>query len=131
MFVNDVLSDMIARINNAQMASLGVAELINSKLCKNVLNIMKDEGFIEDFAENEDDDKRKLNVILKYNLGKGIISNFLRVSKPGRRVYSKIADLPKYYNGLGIAILSTPKGVIPDYKARELNVGGEILCVIF
>lgn len=130
MFVNDVLSDMIARINNAQMASLGVAELINSKLCKNVLNIMKDEGFIEDFAENEDD-KRKLNVILKYNLGKGIISNFLRVSKPGRRVYSKIADLPKYYNGLGIAILSTPKGVIPDYKARELNVGGEILCVIF
>ena len=130
MFVNDVLSDMVARINNAQMASLGVAELINSKLCKNVLNIMKDEGFIEDFAENEDD-KRKLNVILKYNLGKGIISNFLRVSKPGRRVYSKIADLPKYYNGLGIAILSTPKGVIPDYKARELNVGGEILCVIF
>lgn len=130
MFVNDVLSDMIARINNAQMASLGVAELINSKLCKNVLNIMKDEGFIEDFTENEDD-KRKLNVILKYNLGKGIINNFLRVSKPGRRVYSKISDLPKYYNGLGIAILSTPKGVIPGYKARELNVGGEILCVIF
>ncbi|MBT5827710.1 MAG: 30S ribosomal protein S8 [Alphaproteobacteria bacterium] len=130
MFVNDVLSDMIARINNAQMASLGVAELINSKLSQNVLTILKDEGFIEDFAENEDDN-RKVNVILKYNLGKGIISSFARVSKPGRRVYSKIADLPRYYNGLGIAILSTPKGVIPDYKARDLNVGGEILCVIF
>lgn len=130
MFVNDVLSDMIARINNAQMASLGVAELINSKLSQNVLTILKDEGFIEDFAENEDDN-RKVNVILKYNLGKGIISSFTRVSKPGRRVYSKIADLPRYYNGLGIAILSTPKGVVPDYKARDLNVGGEILCVIF
>ena len=91
---------------------------------------MKEEGFIEEYSENAEN-KQKLLVKLKYNLGKGIISSFTRVSKPGRRVYSKIADLPRYYNGLAIAILSTPKGVIADYKARELNVGGEVLCVIF
>ncbi|MFZ8864925.1 MAG: 30S ribosomal protein S8 [Rickettsiales bacterium] len=130
MFVNDVLSDMVARINNAQKASLGEAELINSKLSRSVLDILKDEGFIEEYSENAEN-KQKLLVKLKYNLGKGIISSFTRVSKPGRRVYSKIADLPRYYNGLAIAILSTPKGVIADYKARELNVGGEVLCVIF
>jgi small subunit ribosomal protein S8 len=130
MFVNDILSDMIARINNAQRASLSEAQLINSKLSRNVLKILKDEGFIEDYKEQEDNN-HKLTVTLKYNTGKSIISDFTRISKPGRRVYSKIADLPRYYNGLGTAILSTPKGVIPDYKAREFNVGGEVLCVIF
>jgi len=130
MFVNDVLSDMVARINNAQRASLAEAKVINSKLSKNVLNILKDEGFIEEYAEDQDN-KEQVIVSLKYDLGKPIISEFKRVSKPGRRVYSKISDLPRYYNGLGVAILSTPQGVIPDYKARDLNVGGEILCIVF
>lgn len=130
MFVNDVLSDMIARINNAQNASLAEAKVINSKLSKNVLNILKNEGFIEDFSEDKEN-KNQLIITLKYDLGKPIINVLKRISKPGRRVYSKIGDLPKYFNGLGIGIISTPKGVIADYEARKLNVGGEILCVVF
>jgi len=130
MFVNDVLSDMIARINNAQNASLAEAKVINSKLSKNVLNILKNEGFIEEFSEDKEN-KNQLIITLKYDLGKPIINVLKRISKPGRRVYSKIGDLPKYFNGLGIGIISTPKGVIADYEARKLNVGGEILCVVF
>jgi len=130
MFVNDVLSDMIARINNAQNASLAEAKVINSKLSKNVLNILKNEGFIEGFSEDKEN-KNQLIITLKYDLGKPIINVLKRISKPGRRVYSKIGDLPKYFNGLGIGIISTPKGVIADYEARKLNVGGEILCVVF
>ncbi|MBL6621476.1 MAG: 30S ribosomal protein S8 [Rickettsiales bacterium] len=130
MFVNDVLSDMIARINNAQNASLAEAKVINSKLSKNVLNILKNEGFIEGFSEDKEN-KNQLIVTLKYDLGKPIINVLKRISKPGRRVYSKIGDLPKYFNGLGIGIVSTPKGVIADYEARKLNVGGEILCIVF
>ena len=130
MFVNDVLSDMIARINNAQNASLAEAKVINSKLSKNVLNILKNEGFIEAFSEDKEN-KNQLIITLKYDLGKPIINVLKRISKPGRRVYSKIGDLPKYFNGLGIGIISTPKGVIADYEARKLNVGGEILCVVF
>jgi len=130
MFVNDVLSDMIARINNAQQASLAEAIVINSKLSKNVLNILKNEGFIEDYSENKED-KKQIIITLKYDLGKPIINVLKRISKPGRRVYSKIGDLPKYFNGLGIGIISTPKGVIADYEARKLKVGGEILCVVF
>ncbi len=130
MFVNDVLSDMIARINNAQQASLAEAIVINSKLSKNVLNILKNEGFIEDYSENKED-KKQIIITLKYDLGKPIINVLKRISKPGRRVYSKIGDLPKYFNGLGIGIISTPKGVIADYEARKLKVGGEILCIVF
>jgi small subunit ribosomal protein S8 len=129
MSVNDVLSDMVARINNAQQVKLEKATVINSKFSKNVLEILKSEGFISDFAE--DKKNNSVSVVLKYDMGKPIISIFKRISKPGRRVYSRIADLPKYYNGLGVAILSTPKGVVADYQARDLNVGGEILCVVF
>ena len=130
MFVNDVLSDMLARINNAHMASLDEARVINSKLSRDVLNILKEEGFIEEYVQDQDNDKQMI-VKLKYDLGKPVISVLKRVSKPGRRVYSKISSLPRYFNGLGVAILSTPQGVIADYKAKNLNVGGEILCIVF
>ncbi len=130
MYVNDALSDMIARIKNAQSVSLDITKVVNSKLNANVLNVLKDEGFIADYKQSEQDNKF-IDVALKYDAGKPIISEFKRVSKPGRRVYSKIADLPKYFNGLGVAIVSTPKGVVADHVAREHKVGGEILCVIF
>lgn len=128
--VNDVLSDMVARINNAQMAKLTHATAIKSKLNLGVLEILKQEGFIESYAEDKDN-LGTINIDLKYDGDKPIISFLKRVSKPGRRVYSKITNLPKYFNGLGVAILSTPKGVVTDKTARQLNVGGEILCVIF
>jgi small subunit ribosomal protein S8 len=130
MFVNDILSDMIARINNAQRASLAHAKVINSKLSVNVLKILHNEGFIEGYSIDEEN-KNQIIVTLKYDLGKPIINVLKRISKPGRRVYSKIGDLPKYFNGLGIGIVSTPKGVIADHEARKLKVGGEILCVVF
>lgn len=130
MFVNDVLSDMIARINNAQQARLTQSKVIKSKLSLAVLSILKEEGFIDSFEENKDDNNF-LIIDLKYDMGKPIINVLRRVSKPGRRAYSSIVDLPKFYNGLGVTILSTPKGVLADYKARDLNVGGEVLCVVF
>lgn len=127
MFVNDVLSDMVARINNAQQAKLLQTKVIKSKLNTNVLNVLKQEGFIDSYKEDEN----FLKVTLKYDMGKPIINVFERISKPGRRVYSKISKLSKFYNGLGINILSTPKGVMTDHQAKELNVGGEVLCVVF
>jgi small subunit ribosomal protein S8 len=130
MFVNDVLSDMMARINNAQQARLTQSKVIKSKISLAVLSILKEEGFIDSFEENKNDNNF-LIIDLKYDMGKPIINVLKRVSKPGRRVYSSIADLPKFYNGLGVTILSTPQGVLADYKARDLNVGGEVLCVVF
>ena len=130
MFVNDILSDMIARLNNAQKAKLTQSKVIKSKLSIGVLDILKEEGFISSFAEDKKD-KNFLIVDLKYDMGNPIISVLKRVSKPGRRVYSSISDLPKFYNGLGITVLSTPKGVLADHKAKDLNVGGEVLCVVF
>lgn len=127
MFVNDVLSDMVARINNAQQTKLLHTKVIKSKLNANVLAVLKQEGFVSDYEE----DGNFLNVVLKYDLGKPIISAFKRVSKPGCRVYANISKLPKFYNGLGISILSTPKGVITDHEAKNLNVGGEVLCTVF
>ena len=129
MAVNDILSDMVARINNAMQVKLAEAKVINSKLSKNLLKILEEEGFINGFSENKEENQIIVN--LKYDMGKPVISEFKRVSKPGRRVYSSISDLPKYFGGLGIAVLSTPKGVLADHEARKLNVGGEILCIIF
>ncbi len=130
MFVNDVISDMIARINNASSVKLATSKVINSKLSKAVLAILSEEGFINGYEDNKDD-KNFIDVSLKYDSGKSVINIFKRVSKPGRRVYSNISNLSRYYNGLGIFILSTPKGVIADHKAREINVGGEVLCKVF
>ena len=132
MSFNDSLSDMLARIKNAHNANKTVTLCYKSKLNLNVLSVLKDEGYIRDFQDVE---SRKgfsnIKINLKYYNGTPVIKKIKRISKPGIRVYSKINDLPKSYGGLGISILSTPKGVMSDQKARDNNVGGEILCEVF
>tara|TARA_Y100001970_G_scaffold271012_1_gene365661 strand:+ start:379 stop:777 length:399 start_codon:yes stop_codon:yes gene_type:complete len=132
MAFNDALSDMLARIKNAHKARKSFTSCYKSKLNLNVLNVLKEEGYIRDFQDVE---VRKgisnIKIDLKYYNGTPVIKNIKRVSKPGIRVYSKISDLPKIYGGLGISILSTPKGVMSDNQARKNNVGGEILCEVF
>ena len=132
MSFNDALSDMLARIKNAHRARKSVTSCFKSKLNLNVLAVLKDEGYIRDFKDVEI--RKGINSIqidLKYYNGTPVIKNIKRVSKPGIRVYSKISDLPKTYGGLGISILSTSMGVMSDNKARQKNVGGEILCEVF
>ena len=132
MSFNDSLSDMLARIKNAHKANKSFTSCYKSKLNLNVLSVLKDEGFIRDYQDVE---LRKgisnIKIDLKYYNGTPVIKKIKRVSKPGIRVYSKINDLKKSYGGLGISILSTPKGVMSDQKARDNNVGGEILCEVF
>jgi|TARA_B110000495_G_C23005117_1_gene593681 small subunit ribosomal protein S8 len=132
MAFNDSLSDMLARIKNAHKANKTFTSCYKSKLNINVLSVLKDEGFIRDFNDVE---LRKgisnIKIDLKYYNGTPVIKKIKRISKPGIRVYSKINDLQKTYGGLGISILSTPKGVMSDQKARDNNVGGEILCEVF
>ena len=132
MAFNDALSDMLARIKNAHKANKTFTSCYKSKLNLNVLSVLKDEGYIRDFNDFE---LRKgisnIKIDLKYHNGNPVIKKIKRVSKPGIRVYSKINDLQKSYGGLGISILSTPKGVMSDQKARDNNVGGEILCEVF
>lgn len=132
MAFNDALSDMLARIKNAHKARKTFTSCYKSKLNMNVLSVLKDEGYIRDFKDFEI--RKGINSIqidLKYYNGTPVIKNIKRISKPGIRVYSKIADLPKSYGGLGISILSTPIGVMSDNQARKNNVGGEILCEVF
>ena len=132
MAFNDSLSDMLARIKNAHRANKAFTSCYKSKLNMNVLSVLKDEGYIRDFKDVE---LRKginnIKIDLKYYNGTPVIKRIKRISKPGIRVYSKINDLQKSYGGLGISILSTPKGVMSDQKARDNNVGGEILCEVF
>ena len=132
MAFNDSLSDMLARIKNAHIARKSITSCYKSNLNMNVLSVLKDEGYIRDFRDLE---VRKgissIEIDLKYYNGNPVIKNIKRVSKPGIRVYSKISDLPKTYGGLGISILSTPMGVMSDNKARQKNVGGEVLCEVF
>jgi small subunit ribosomal protein S8 len=132
MAFNDSLSDMLARIKNAHRANKTFTSCYKSKLNLNVLTVLKDEGYIRDFKGVE---LRKgisnIKIDLKYHNGTPVIKRIKRISKPGIRVYSKINDLQKSYGGLGISILSTPKGVMSDQKARDNNVGGEILCEVF
>ncbi len=132
MAFNDALSDMLARIKNAHRAKKSYTSCLKSKLNMNVLTVLKDEGYIRDFAGVEE--RKGINSIkieLKYYNGNPVIKKIKRISKPGIRVYSKITDLEKPYGGLGISILSTPKGVMSDQKARMNNVGGEVLCEVF
>ena len=132
MAFNDSLSDMLARIKNAHKANKAFTSCYKSKLNINVLSVLKDEGYIRDFKDVE---LRKginnIKIDLKYYNGTPVIKKIKRISKPGIRVYSKINELQKSYGGLGISILSTPKGVMSDQKARDNNVGGEILCEVF
>ena len=132
MSLNDPLSDLLTRIRNGQAARLSEIKSPASKLRANVLEVLKREGYIRDYAVKQNDNgSSQLNVELKYSEGQPVIKEITRVSKPGRRVYTQIKDVPRVYNGLGISILSTPRGVLSDKEAREANVGGEILCRVF
>ena len=132
MSMSDTLGDMLTRIRNGQTTNKKVVDAPASRFRKNVLEVLKREGFIRNFEEKEM--RPGINffeIELKYYNGKPVISEIKRVSKPGRRVYSSIKKLQKTYNGLGISILSTPRGVMSDNEAREANVGGEVLCTIY
>ena len=132
MSMSDTLGDMLTRIRNGQTTNKKVVDAPASRFRKNVLEVLKREGFIRNFEIKEM--KPGINffeIELKYYNGKPVISEIKRVSKPGRRVYSSIKNLQKTYNGLGISILSTPRGVMSDNEAREANVGGEVLCTIY
>ena len=132
MSMSDTLGDMLTRIRNGQTTNKKVVDAPASRFRKNVLEVLKREGFIRNFEEKEM--KPGINffeIELKYYNGKPVITEIKRVSKPGRRVYSSIKNLQRTYNGLGISILSTPRGVMSDNEAREANVGGEVLCTIY
>ncbi len=132
MSMSDPLGDMLTRIRNGQRAKKPVVDSPASKIRTNVLEVLQREGYIRGYSQaNVRPGVDELKIELKYMDGEPVIREISRVSKPGRRVYSKIADLPKVYNGLGIAILSTPRGVMSDAEARAANVGGEVLCRVF
>ena len=132
MTMSDPLGDLLTRIRNAQRAKSSNVRSPASKARANVLDVLQREGYIRGFTKIDvRPGVSELNIELKYLDGEPVIKEIDRVSKPGRRIYSKIADLPKVYNGLGIAILSTPRGVMSDGEARAANVGGEVLCRVF
>ncbi len=130
MSLSDPIGDMIARVKNAQARNHKKVELPSSNFKSKIADILKNEGFIKDFKITEDK-KPSLLLELKYHSGNPVISAFERVSKPGRRIFSSASGLPKINNGLGIAIISTPKGVMTDIDARKQKVGGEIICKVF
>lgn len=130
MSLSDPLGDMLTRIRNGQAAQKTSVISPLSKLRVNVLDVLQREGYIRGY-ERRDIGYGELSIELKYHNGAPVIRQLKRVSRPGRRVYSAVKDLPRVYNGLGIAILSTPNGVISDSEAREAHVGGEVLCTVF
>ena len=131
MSLSDPIGDMIARVKNAQARNHKKVDLPSSNFKSKIADILKNEGFIKDFKVLNEQNKNILSLELKYHSGNPVISNFERVSKPGRRIFSSANSLPKINNGLGIAILSTPKGVMTDIDARKQRVGGEIICKVF
>jgi small subunit ribosomal protein S8 len=132
MAVNDPISDMIARIRNAQMRNKSKVSMPGSKQRERVLEVLKTEGYIRGYAAvAHASGRNELEVELKYFDGTPVIREIERISKPGRRVYASVKNLPRINNGLGVAILSTPKGVMADHAARDANVGGEIICTVF
>ena len=132
MAFNDSLSDMLARIKNAHKANKSFTSCFSSKLNSNVLSVLKEEGYIRDFKNVKvREGINNIKIDLKYYNGNPVIKKIRRISKPGIRVYSKIKELNKPYGGLGISIISTPKGVMSDQQAKVNNVGGEILCEVF
>jgi len=132
MTYSDPIGDMFTRIRNGQMRNLNSIEIPSSNFRKNILEILKTEGYIIDYyIEKTVNNKTSLKITLKYYEGDPVIKEIKRISKPGRRVYSRANSIPKVMNGLGLAILSTPKGVMSDVEARKQNVGGEIICRVF
>ena len=131
MSLSDPIGDMLARIKNSQSRGHKTVDFPSSKFKVKIAEVLKNEGFIVDFKTEEKEKKMNLVISLKYNFGNPVINSIVRVSKPGRRIFSSAASLPKINNGLGIAIVSTPKGVMTDIDARKQRVGGEIICKVF
>ena len=132
MTLTDPIGDMFSRIRNGQLRSLNSIIIPSSNFRKNILEILKNEGYIKDyFIEKNENNKITLKINLKYYEGDPVIKEIKRISKPGRRVYSRATSIPKVLNGLGLAILSTSKGVMSDAEATKNNLGGEIICRIF
>ena len=131
MNISDPVGDMLTRIRNAQMRGSSKVTTPSSKMRLRVLDVLQTEGYIRGFAEIEKDGHREIEIELKYYDGTPVIQEIKRISKPGRRVYSSVGDIPLVRNGLGISILSTSKGVMSDNVARNENVGGEIICRVF
>jgi small subunit ribosomal protein S8 len=127
----DPIADMLTRIRNANRVGRKVVLVPRSKICGGIAQVLKDEGYIEQFDVIEDSQQGQIRVKLKYSLsGEKVIHELDRASKPGRRIYRSVGDLPRVLNGMGIAVVSTSKGVMSDRKAREQNVGGELLCTV-
>tara|TARA_Y100001970_G_scaffold119098_1_gene147668 strand:- start:1544 stop:1939 length:396 start_codon:yes stop_codon:yes gene_type:complete len=131
MSLNDPIGDMLARIKNSLLRNHKKVELPSSNFKIKIAEVLKNEGYINSFKVLSDENKFKLIIELKYNYGSPVISSIQRVSKPGRRIFSSAESLPKINNGLGIAIVSTPKGVMTDIDARKQKIGGEIICKVF
>ena len=128
----DPIGDMITRIRNAQMRSLSKVKIPSSKLRVRILDVLKKEGYISDYKlTSEDSNKNTLSIDLKYTNGSPVIREIRRISKPGRRIYARADSIPKIQNGLGVAIISTSKGIMTDNDARNNNIGGEIICRVF
>jgi small subunit ribosomal protein S8 len=131
MAMNDPIGDLLSRIRNAQMRNKSKVASPNSRLRESVLEVLKNEGYIRGYAVVEKDGRSEIEIELKYFDGEPVIREIERVSKPGRRVYTSVKNMPRINNGLGVTIVSTPKGVMADHDARDANVGGEILCKVF
>lgn len=130
MAMSDPIADMLTRIRNAQLAEKSMVSMPLSKIKVAIATVLRNEGYIESFAEKEDQGKKNLEIVLKYYAGRPVIEKIQRISRPGLRVYKGCNEIPKVMNGLGVAIVSTPMGVMSDHQARIKNVGGEVLCVV-
>ncbi len=130
MSMNDPISDMLTRIRNAQQAEKESVSMPSSKLKVAIAKVLKDEGYIEEFAVRGEASKPLLELNLKYYAGRPVIEKIERVSRPGLRIYKPSRDIPRVMNGLGVAIVSTPQGVMTDRKARGMGIGGEVLCIV-
>ncbi|MCF2133329.1 MULTISPECIES: 30S ribosomal protein S8 [Burkholderiaceae] len=130
MSMSDPIADMLTRIRNAQMVEKAAVTMPSSKVKVAIAQVLKDEGYIDDFVVKAHGPKAELNIALKYHAGRPVIERLERVSKPGLRVYRGRNEIPQVMNGLGVAIVSTPKGVMTDRKARATGVGGEVICYV-
>ena len=130
MSMTDPIADMLTRIRNAQMTERAVVAMPSSKVKVSIAKVLKDEGYIEDYAVRDNEGKPIIEIGLKYYAGKPVIEKLERISRPGLRIYKRRDDIPRVMNGLGVAIVSTSKGVMTDRRARETGLGGEVLCIV-
>ena len=131
MTMTDPISDLLTRIRNGQQVKKSTVICPSSKIKLAILKVLKDEGYIRDFSESEDVKGKVIEISLKYFHGEPVIKEIVRISKPGLRIYSSVKSMPVYKNNMGVSIVSTSKGVMTNFKAKEINIGGEVLCRIY